>query len=1682
MQKIKTRNLLTVILSMLCAVTIALGVGFASPGFGKTAKAQTAANITSQIIYDGKDIFNDAIGGFDGDGLNALGAAVLGSGKKFDDLINYSGVKDATDIYNVASKDVVVKLGGFTWTPVYLSDSTSGDKVLTLWLTDSAQLTRAATPFAVNTSGAGWSGSGSYPSAMYGRSYVRINVLNAGGQWATSASALSNQYNQDPDNEWARFTMDQSALTGTKKSLTRFLAKPVDMEWQALESATKSGYTGFDSTHTTMANESYLKNGEKSFSGKTFTSSYKTTGANVESCSGYSDWKDDYVWLPSMVEIGQTSVNANAGSVWRCTATQRPSSADNFVRSMTYDYATRTFLVQSGGGIWYPQTTSEAKRVRPAIHLNLSKIGYIVSDVEVTYNGNVQDLSDVPAEQKGWIDETAMTVTPLTSNMKTAGTYWMKVELKPSFQSMGMKFLGDPDPDKGNGDESDTRRYFKFIIKPKLLEVPEINDNEQTYKGSEYVFDVSSAYKPSDMEIKRPNGITWDATESVYSDGLGWDSTDNQFKATNAGVYKVLFVLKDKTNTAWKVGDGTTDDRIATVTINKKALAFTFTATSSTMEWGLKEAGTVTLTPTVCTGDTVSLNVFYVNAAGSERKQGVTGHTLDISKISSIGTYTLCAKVITDKSDAGYVAGNDNYVIDAEDGVFKLTSAPINIKPGGISAENLSWQSRFSNELVGTAFNPGDLLSYYSDKKYVLTATGNEFMEVVTDYSTNDGYLNGFKTVDEAGNLMSGGECREVGKYKTYVAVHILSNDFAVEDVSKRLEGKEDDNKYGWLVLEWEIAPRELDFADAKWVYSTDGGEHWTIFEDSEPEYTGFNIIVKLDPDYIKSLGLDPDGTIDAAGTKEIELTYSGDTVKKEKKSYKASVGIVINHPNYTTPATSDGSDYSIEFEWRITNKQIGIKNWNGSMSVKDDEGRVFPVPVINATDGNNYSKYLVYTYTATLKDENGQDYTFTGTGEAALKTIAAQASSTNEIEVTATVSIIATQKDSFDLSGVTTKTFNMGSSKDAINVELTYNNVQYGDVKFGITATSGGVALDDSEMQFITLTVSSLLMSEPVTVQASNLSALMEHLVKVGDYNISLELGGMYADAFALFPSELTFTIVPKEVYIPEISREIIFTGENIKLENYLDGYDPTLMTLDALEKRDAGTVYTATITLKDQFNYVFVERPAAEGEAETTKKAVKIVLTGYENSVSFTDESHTAVEMKWQINPFVLDKSLWNLNGKEGASFNLPAQFAALLNNGELDLTIGYRYYEDANGGVVDPTFKSGSSYYVDAYLDGADAKNFVFENGTIVSEKTTYKVPKSGASAVMSNIKDFATKTWLGLPIWAWLLIALAVLILLIIIIVVAKKRRKSKEEKEEIKARKEEEKQRKLEEKERREEERRMQQEKLQAERELAMAKQQAELEKIRAQAGMAGAGMASMAMAQQAQPQQQAMPQQPQQQQPAQQQAQPVQQAMPTPMPQAMPAQQPIYVQQPSNSGELAAVLASMQSEIAQLRAGQNMQHGYSAPAGGGMGDYHSIYAEERARAAEARLSEERIRAEERARAAEQRAMLAEERYLRGGGMGGNAIPAEVVVALLQAVKGGNVVEPINVTPMPAPAPIAEIPQNVEESTVSAPTMYPADAVITTTTTVDTTKKDATTTRRERENSFADVDGFYDNID
>ena len=1564
---------LSLILSFVCAALVCCA--FILPK--NTYKSASAATISG-------DIYDSANKQFNTENCNALFKAITkNTSASFGDVMKFA---EKPQTY-ASMNNTTVKFGGFDWYATYLT-KVGGEVILTLWYANS-------NPNINEYWNMGYSNTeGDYPSSMYGTSYVRASINSGDGK--------TRQYYSNPTNLQA---MSSSTAIGkqfslfTNTELKEYIATPAQVQYQAHQN------------HKGIVFEYTLNN--EDFAGPDGETNYGSVNSFVNK-TGYDAWKDDLLWLPSLTETGAPG-NSRLG-MWKMDITSALSLTSwMWLRSAGFGDNCRVLTLTNTAQeyIFGTDTVHYTTTIRPALHLNLSKAFGLSdpTDVEVNYNGSNQTMDDVATTDKTWYDSNLMDLT-YPDSMMNVGTYSVKVELNAKTIESGIKFLSEPDTSKG---ESETVRYFNFIIKPQLVTLPEIIDSEQVYKGSEYTFDIDSNYNSVIMDVEVPTDLTW-------------DSGDKQFKATYAGTYNVIFKLKDTKNYAWDIGGGTSSDQTVPIVINKKELTAIVDSTSeATMEWSLGDSGTVTIKPVACGSDAVSLALYYVSTTGAERSNAVNGHTIDVSKISSIGTYTLRVKIITDKNDARYNEINENYIISGTDGKYDLpASSSITIKAGGVVASSLSWLYRQADQKVEKELlsdGVQELLEYEPliAKAYIVTARGNDYMTVMENYTAN-GYVKGFKTVSVAANgdetAVLNGECTAVGKYKTYVAVEINNPDYQFKPEQRFDPGND---KQGWLALEWEISPRTLDFADAKWVYSKGGND--ISFDGGNPEYNnGLLITVKLDPEYIRGLGLDPDA--------DITVTYKGDTIKKDKGNYKAKAEIEILNPNYKTPDTADGSDYTIEFDWSITNKQIGIKNWNGKKSIQAEDGRIFTIPVVTAQDGKDYSQFLVYTYTATLKRDDGTTYTVTG-GEEVLLAAAKQASSTTLVNIDVTVSIDPLKKDSFDLTGPTSHTFSMGDSKEAINVSLVYNNVEYGDVKFDIKAAdSSGF---EGYLEYITVTVTSVLLDQPVVAQGSNLSALLEQLVKVGDYTVTLELEGMYAEAFTLFPNTLTFTIAPKQIYVPEVNREIVFTGENIKLENYLDGYDPALMTIDSLEKRDVGT-YTATITLKDRFNYVFVKKPAATPE-EPAKAAVKIALAGYENSADFTDDGHTEVEMKWQINPYVLDGSLWDLKGKSGAVYNLPAQFAAMVADGTLDLSVGYRYFEDAAGSVIDPEFKSGSTFYVDAVLDGADAGNFVFENGTSVSEKVTYKVPKSGASAIMSNVKDFVTKTWLGLPIWAWLAIGLAVLILLIIIIAVACKRRKSKEQRAEEKARKEE--------------ERRLQQERIEAERELARAKQEAELEKIRAQANMANAGMAATAMAMQ---------------QPAQQ----VQQPMPVPVQQPQtPVQQPMQaMQQPVQTGGGSSFESLILEE--RLRAAEE----------------RARYAEERI----ARAAEERARyAEERTlRAAEERARLAEEQLMRSAYM--NRIPAAgggengsvsldalgaLVLAALKNYAGGE--QPEQIAP-------AEQPQMIEASSQisNVPTVYPPDAVITTTTTVDTTQKPL---RRERGESdvsgFSDLDGFYD---
>ena len=252
----------------------------------------------------------------------------------------HAGSITAADIraytYNdkLSTQSLVVTLGGLEWQVVYLTTkkdangNDTGEKVATLLLND----TTDTSVWGKHTN----SSVGSYPANMYGTSYIRAVTLNNGGSYATSNSALTSA-SQSSSNKYAKFTMSTYGLT-------EHLVQPKYIGYQT----TSQGGGG---------------NNEAIGVGGT-DSSYNYVGKDY-----YDEWGNDYVWLPSLSELGYE--DAHPG-IWNLSVDERAisSSAYSWSRS-SFTYSSYAYYVYPSGSSYYGDYVNNSYAVRPALHLNL---------------------------------------------------------------------------------------------------------------------------------------------------------------------------------------------------------------------------------------------------------------------------------------------------------------------------------------------------------------------------------------------------------------------------------------------------------------------------------------------------------------------------------------------------------------------------------------------------------------------------------------------------------------------------------------------------------------------------------------------------------------------------------------------------------------------------------------------------------------------------------------------------------------------------------------------------------------------------------------------------------------------------------------------------------------------------------------------------------------------------------------------------------------------------------------------------------------------------------------------------------------------------------------------------------------------------------------------------------------
>ena len=388
---------------------------------------------------DGK-VFNE-------DAMAVLYEKLTGDSTKTDiSDVDALGTLSAADIRSKnGNKDIVLTMDGQKWTVTYFTKDKSGNTIVTLWLATGNDRVLWNK----------WSNASidmTYPCNVYGTSYIRSYGLNIGSDYVESEGATSlTKLPQSSTHKFARLTMPS-----VKGSLTDFLVTPAGVEYQETQNASLSVLSGY-----AMPNEAW---GTPSGTVKWFNN--KIDMSDITTKAGYDAWKDDYIWLPSLGEAIQDGI-------WALSVSQRSSIYTTFLRTSDPSSVEYTTLLIANGSYTYGTSPNVKCLTRPALHLNLDSVAQHSgkpalkepTDVTVEYKGTKLTLDDVADEQKAWYNPERLNITP-DRDIKDAGTYKVKAEIKAELVAEGVTFIGTPDTAAG---ESDTVRYFNFTVTKKKI-------------------------------------------------------------------------------------------------------------------------------------------------------------------------------------------------------------------------------------------------------------------------------------------------------------------------------------------------------------------------------------------------------------------------------------------------------------------------------------------------------------------------------------------------------------------------------------------------------------------------------------------------------------------------------------------------------------------------------------------------------------------------------------------------------------------------------------------------------------------------------------------------------------------------------------------------------------------------------------------------------------------------------------------------------------------------------------------------------------------------------------------------------------------------------------------------------------------------------------------------------------
>ncbi|MDE5765601.1 MAG: hypothetical protein K2I17_00360 [Clostridia bacterium] len=1005
-------------------------------------------------------------------------------------------------------------------------------------------------------------------------------------------------------------------------------------------------------------------------------------------------------------------------------------------------------------------------------------------------------------------------------------TTYTKVTTVPTLAGSYTAEINDKNAKTSNYELKCAQTSFAYTVDKAEVSLPAFNVDKHTYNANEQDFALTATtYDTTLLKIDniKAGSVALTANEAgtEYADAdnyfvVKYDATNKKFTATNAADYKVTFALVDSYNYAWATALATTE-KSKTFTMEKKELVIKFKSPlTNTSNFNLKTSttGNVTAdydtngggeTPTGGSLEEPVLLLYYTFGSGSKVLVGssngdtIGNFSLDVTTLKgtgnkfSAGTYSLAFELAPEAANAV----NKNYKLGTSAAqALTVTAGEASIDDIGILYNTAKKEADGEPAVAipegGLTYEYDSVSKQATEYKFELDFSGIDYLT----YAGTDAISLQYNDDSTATQAINAGKLTVTVKIKVKddeAANHSLPANFDVTQSNKFKSYLNNGDGTATLTFEIEIAKHKISVEgkDIPLKYQREGGQVTDYDPKNPPEFNGKPVTISL-----------PDASLFPHGVKKVEFD---EATPKKTQAGKYTIGATITlDDNHCLE--NGNTTFKVEIPWEITKEVIKL-TWGKPVYFDDyfNDSTVAHLQVMllsGLTEAQEGAiKYVFY------KTVDGAPDT-TPLSEAELKALCTNDRFTDPNELWLYVKAELTEEGAkkYVLEDDATKNpkrFKLGGQMTLIELKVDGDKLkgyEYGGAldlskAFTLINTETGDPWDSSYYEIRVLKDG---------VDIGEISEFNPATNDAGKYVIKVNIKPEYADSYTLDKSNVVdFVINRKEIAVPTVGN-ILFSGEYINLADYLGGSYAEYKDIISLsgDYKDLRNVsqsgYKARLTLTDP-NYKWAI-PATAEPASLKLFAAKL----FDNELAILDD--VTAELKWNITPLVIDVSEMWTKGKSGATLNLPENINKLI-TGET-LSVGYKYYDDADQFIETPELKGGRSFRVEAVFSGIDAEsgNVLFKtadgNFGTVSDKISYTVPQTAAEAFFGSAVSFLKANWL------WLVIAVAALILLILIIVLAAKSAKKKRIREEQRRLEEkEERERKEEERREREEQRR-----------------------------------------------------------------------------------------------------------------------------------------------------------------------------------------------------------------------------------------------------------------------------------